>query len=278
MSTQQVIRGTPSRLVDLEPPVRGLILDMDGVLWKDSVPIGDLGRVFHAIDDAGLKVVAVTNNATKTAQEYVGKLQAFGVKLESWQIVTSSDATADTLAAHFPDKERVYVVGEQGVVEALRARGFETIADAADDRSVVAVVASLDRTFTYERLQRAADHVRAGAAFYGTNPDPTFPTPAGLVPGAGSMVAAIAAASEKTPTVIGKPSPYMFELAAQRMKLPKEQILAIGDRLATDVAGGQAFGARTALVLSGVSTREQARAWQPQPDLIAENLAELLGL
>lgn len=170
------------------------------------------------------------------------------------------------------------MVGEAGVLAALCDAGFKAITDPDDDAPVVAVVVGMDRGLTYEKLRRAMWHIRAGARFYGTNPDVTFPTPAGLVPGAGSMIAAVRAAVGMEPTIIGKPSPYMFTLAAERMQLKMRAILAVGDRLETDIAGGQGVGARTALVLSGVSTEEQAGRWAPQPDLIVKDLATLLSV
>ncbi len=258
------------------PPVRGLVLDMDGVLWKDTSPLGDLSGIFNRIRVLGLGVVLATNNATMTVAEYLDKLHSFHVTLEPWQIVTSSEATAQTLARKFPQKGEIYVVGENGVAAALCEKGFTAITDPEDERPVIAVVAGIDRTLTYAKLRRAAFHIRAGAAFYGTNPDATFPTPVGLVPGAGAVLAAIETATGTTPIVIGKPSPYMFELSAERLKLRADEILVVGDRLETDVAGGQALGTRTALVLSGVSTREQANSWRPRPDLIADDLAKLV--
>jgi 4-nitrophenyl phosphatase len=191
--------------------------------------------------------------------------------------VTSSQSVAATLAREFPDRGVVFVVGESGVISALRASGFKTITDPWDDAAVLAVVAGIDRSLTYLKLQRALTHIRAGARFYGTNPDTTFPTPAGLVPGAGSIIAALKAASGIDPVIIGKPAPYMFQLSAEQMRLAMPQILVVGDRLETDIAGGQAVGARTALVLSGVSSAAAAAAWRPAPDLVVPDLASLVG-
>jgi 4-nitrophenyl phosphatase len=261
----------------LEPPIRGLILDGDGVLWKDAQPIGQLKAVFAAISRKGLSFSIATNNAMSTVEEYRLKLQDFGVDVNEQQIVTSAEATADTLASAFPKGEAVFAVGEQGIVQALRHRGFDVSTDPRIDRLYAAVVVGLDRDLSYLKLQKAAALVREGAPFYGTNPDPTFPTPAGLVPGAGAVLAAIASASGRKPIVIGKPSPLLFETAAHRMGLDSKGVLVVGDRLETDVAGGQAFGARTALVLSGVSTREQAAAWKPPPTIVAPSLSALLG-
>jgi 4-nitrophenyl phosphatase len=275
------ISGTPSggrpRLEDLEPPIRGLILDGDGVLWKDSEPIGNLAAVFGAISRMQVAATVATNNAMMTVDEYLAKLRGLGVALEAWQIVTAGEATADTLASEFPQRGPLFVVGEHGLRHALRERGFEVVVDPGLRREFMAVVAGIDQDFTYATLQRASTIVRAGVPFYGTNPDPTFPTPHGLVPGAGAVLAAIAAASGRQPTVVGKPSPLLFQTAARRMKLGAETLLVVGDRLETDIAGGQAFGARTALVLSGVSTLEQAAAWNPSPTFVASSLGHLLG-
>ncbi len=264
-------------LDQLTPAVRGLIVDMDGVLWKDTTPIGDLRAISDCIKDRGLELILATNNATATPAEYVAKLHGFGMDLEPSQIATSADAVADALGARFPKRGTVFVVGEDGVIQALTQQGFAVITDPTDEAAVMAVVVGFDRTLTYRKLVRASLHIRGGVPFYGTNPDVSFPTPAGLVPGAGAILAAIVAATSAQPIVVGKPAPFMLQLSAQRMHLQASEILVVGDRLETDVAGGQAFGARTALVLSGVSTRAQAEAWQPQPDLVSRDLAELIG-
>jgi 4-nitrophenyl phosphatase len=234
--------------------------------------------IFDKIRKQGLKVVCATNNATSTVAEYTGKFNTFGVKIEPWQIVTSAMASANAFIKAFPNKGSVYIVGEKGLISELRENGFTPITEPSNDSPVVAVIAGMDRTVSYQKLQRATFHIRSGIPFFGTNPDATFPTPLGLVPGAGSIIAAIETASGVKPIMIGKPSPFMFELASERMELNKSEILIVGDRLETDIAGGQAFGARTALVLSGVSTRQQASNWSPPPDLIASNLDHLISI
>lgn len=279
-------------LDQLSPSVRGLILDMDGVLWKDDTPIGDLHATFERIRARGLKVALATNNATKTIDEYLDKLGGFGVKLEPWQIVTSSNAMAHMLSNKFganPTRSPVlqatgtksglgyiFILGENGIVSALREKGFAPITDPDDTTTPVAVVSSFDRQLTFSKLRRAALHVRAGAPLYATNADRSFPTPEGLIPGAGSILAALETATDAKAIVIGKPSPLMLELAAERMGLNQNEVLVVGDRLETDVAGGQAMKAHTALVLSGVSTLDQANKWKPKPDLVARDLAELI--
>ena len=264
-------------LSELTPRVRGLILDMDGVLWKDMTPIGDLHAIFERIRFHGLQVVLATNNATMTVEQYLEKLAGFGVNLDSSQVITSAHAAAAALIKAFPNRGAAFVVGENGILTALRDAGFTTITDPDDATPVVAVVAGIDRGLTYQKLQRAMAHVRSGAHFYGTNPDATFPTPAGLVPGAGAVIAALKTASGVDPIIIGKPASFMFALGAERMQIGMSDVLVIGDRLETDIAGGQGVGARTALVLSGVSTADQAERWRPRPDVVAPDLATLVG-
>mgnify|MGYP005813863187 CR=1 FL=1 len=267
----------PFMFEHFRPEVRGVILDMDGVLWKDSVPIGDLARIFARMRASSLKILLATNNGTLTVDQYLKKLADLGVALAPWQIVTSAQALAATLLKEYPGKGAVYVVGETGVTAALCEAGFVAITDPADTTPVVAVVGGMDRGLSYAKLGRAMAHIRAGAPFYGTNPDATFPTPEGLVPGAGTVLAALRVAGGVEPIMIGKPSPSMFRVCAERAGLPMQEMLVVGDRLETDIAGGQAVGARTALVLSGVTAREQADQWRPPPDLIAADLATLVG-
>ena len=257
--------------------IKALILDMDGVLWRDTTPIGDLPAIFARIRERGLKVVLATNNATRTIDEHLAKVSNFGVILKPWQIISSASAAADLLSKRFPEGGAVFIVGENGIQRALEERGFQSIVDPQDKTTPVAVVSSFDRSLTYGKLSRATLHIRAGAPFYGTNPDKTFPTPEGLVPGAGAILASIEAATSVEPIIIGKPKPAMMYMALEQLGTSPKETLVVGDRLETDIAAGQAAGCKTALVLSGVSTREQAQAWQPTLNFIAEDLSSLLN-
>jgi len=269
-------------LDELTPPVRGLILDMDGVLWQEDTPIGDLAAIFARIHSRGLLVALATNNATLGAGDYSAKLRGFGAVVDSARIITSAAATAELLAERFrplnraPSGRAVFVLGEGGILDALRAKGFSPLTDPLDESRPLAVVSSFDRSLTFAKLRRATLHVRAGAPLFATNADRTFPTPQGLVPGAGSILAALEAAGDVRATVVGKPAVFMMQLAASAVGLSAAEVLAVGDRLETDIAGGQAFGARTALVLSGVTSAEAAAQWRPKPDLVAKDLAELV--
>jgi 4-nitrophenyl phosphatase len=253
--------------------IQGLILDMDGVLWRDQAPLLDIPAFFAQSAEIGLSVILATNNSTKTVDQYIEKLAHFGAQVHPEQIVNSSMAAADYLKRLHPQGGPVFIVGESGLVDSLSVEGFYLA-----EENVLAVVAGLDRQITYSKLNKASRLIRDGAPFIGTNPDRTFPTPTGLTPGSGSVLAFIEAASGVSPTIMGKPERYMFDVALRRLNLPPNAVLAVGDRMDTDIQGGQRAGCRTAVVLSGVSTLAEVQDWRPQPDLILDNLADLLSL
>ena len=259
-------------LINRFPDLNALILDMDGVLWRADTPIGDLPGLFQKISVLGLKVVFATNNSTSTSQQYLEKLSKLGIPASKEQIVTSSIAAAGYLKKEFPRGGPVYVVGEDGLKEHLATAGFPHA-----EEKVLAVVVGLDRNFSYQKLRIANNLIRGGASFIGTNPDLTFPSPEGLTPGAGSMIAAIEAASGVKPYILGKPFPALFQQALMYLQTNPRDTLVVGDRLDTDILGGRNVGCPTALVLSGVTTRAEAESNLIQPDLIANSLSELLA-
>jgi len=251
--------------------IRALILDMDGVLWRDNQPIGDLPTIFAEINQLGWQVVLATNNATKSAQQFVEKLATFSVEIEPWQVINSAEATAHYLSQQHPQGGPVFVVGEEGLISTLAEKGFYV-----SDERPLAVIAALDHGLNYEKLRKATLFIRAGVPFIGTNPDRTFPTPEGQVPGAGSIIATLETASDVTALVIGKPNPAMYEFALERMGTTTEETLIVGDRLETDIAGAQRLGSPCALVLSGVTNEAQAWQWEPSPDMIVDNLTSVI--
>ncbi len=253
------------------PEIRGLILDMDGVLWRGPEPLGDLTQIFKDIDQHGIKVTLATNNATRSVSQYIEKLAGFGVSVHPWQIINSGLATAAFLHKQFPAGGPVYIIGGSGLVDTLRDAGFFMSQDPP-----LAVIVSMDRDFSYEKLAAAQAKILGGALFVGTNPDLTFPSPEGLTPGAGSILAAVQAASGREPVMIGKPQPEMFRLALERLAILPGEALVVGDRLETDIAGGQAAGCQTGLVLSGVTTEPAGLAWSPPPTYIEPDLTSLL--
>jgi 4-nitrophenyl phosphatase len=256
--------------------IKSLIIDMDGVIWRSDAPIGDLAAIFNRIRERGLKFVFATNNSTRTSEQYVARLKDLGVEVDPWQVVTSSQAAAHAMAQKFPPGTKVFMIGEDGVRMALEEKGFEVLS-LGDAANAQAVLMGMDRDINFQKVVEATLLVRNGIPFYTTNTDKTFPTPRGQIPGAGAWICVITTATEIQPIVAGKPFPFLMELSMEKLGTQPQETLVIGDRLETDIAAGQGVGCPTALVLSGVSTREQAESWKPKIDVIASDLATLMG-
>ena len=252
--------------------LRSLILDMDGVLWRSSTLLGDLPDIFNTIQCLGLKVVMATNNSTRTPQQYSEKLAGYGVAIQPWQVINSSMATANYLKEIYPKGGNVFVVGEEGLVQTLEEHGFHN-----SPEKPLAVVSALDREVCYQKLTQATLLIRSGVPFIGTNPDRSIPLPEGQGPGAGSILAALEAATDVSPMIMGKPQTTMFNLALERLGTSPRETLVVGDRLETDIAGAQNAGCWSGLVLSGVTTLEMGLKWQPTPDIITDDLTTLLN-
>jgi 4-nitrophenyl phosphatase len=242
------------------------------VLWRGDEPLPGLVPFFEMLRSKNLLFALATNNSSKSPADYIGKLERMGVAgITIRQIITSGTVTMSYLQENFPPGSPLHVLGGDGLRRVITEAGF-----ALGDEGVSAVVVGLDPQLTYEKLRRAALLIRAGAAFIATNADATIPSPDGLAPGAGSIVAALRTATDCEPLVIGKPGRPMFEAAVRLLGTSAEQTLMIGDRLATDILGAAQAGLRTALVLTGVSTRAEAAASPVQPDGIYNDLPALL--
>jgi 4-nitrophenyl phosphatase len=250
--------------------LRHLVIDMDGVLYRGGEALPGIGEFVGFLRRQKIGFVLATNNATRTQQQFVDKLAGMGVTVELSEVLTSSLATAGYLAELAPQGSRVFVVGMEGLQAALRQAGFALVEDNAEY-----VVAGMDFAICYERLARATLEIRAGALFIGTNPDLTFPSERGIVPGAGSLLAFLEAATGVTPTVIGKPGTAMMEQALESMGAQPSSTAVIGDRLETDILAGHRAGLHTLLVLSGVTDRSVLAASDIQPDLVFEDVAHL---
>jgi HAD superfamily hydrolase (TIGR01450 family) len=270
-----------------------LLVDLDGVVYRGSVPVPGVVSVLGARADAGDRVIYVTNNSMHHRSEYLGRLRDLGAPLDPGPdaVVGSARATARYLVEREQGIGRVLAVGASGLERELRDVGLDvvTAAHAAtrmgqegiDGASAAghpdAVVIGLDPGFTYLRLAAAADAIRAGARSVATNRDPVLPTERGLRPGAGSIVAAVEVASGATPITIGKPGTLMLELAAASAGVPVAESVMIGDSLMTDIPAARAAGARSVLMLTGVTRPEQVAGLAPdeRPTAVAADAGEL---
>ena len=251
---------------------------MDGVLWRGDTPMPGLREFFGFLEQAQIGYVLATNNATKTAEMYEEKISGFGVKIPAKYILNSAEATARYLRHNYPDSHLAYIVGEAGLQNAMRDQNFTIInSDGFIGNSVEAdvVVVGFSRHFTYPQLASAAHLINGGAKFIGTNPDVTIPTEYGSLPGAGSLLAYIKTATGQDPIVIGKPNLPLFEEALHVLKSTPETTAMVGDRLNTDIAGGQSAGLKTILLLSGITKREDLIDSPVQPDCVLEDLSAL---
>jgi len=249
--------------------IKHLIIDMDGVLYRGDRPMPLLREFFDFLRERPIPFMLATNNSTRTPQEYVDKLARMGVTVSPDEILHSGQATARFLAREYPRGTRVHVFGMPSLKEAVAEEGF-TLAD----EDVQLVVASMDRGVTFEKLKRATLLIRSGARFIATNLDPTNPSEEGLIPGTGSMIVALEAASETKAQAIGKPEATMYQLAMEQMDAHPETTAAIGDRVDTDILGGKRAGLITICVLSGSSDRAEAEAIGT--DMIFDDIAHLL--
>ncbi|HEX8229902.1 MAG TPA: HAD-IIA family hydrolase [Chloroflexia bacterium] len=256
---------------ELSGKYAGLVLDMDGVLYRGEQPLEGAKKLFPALREAGISFILLTNNATLAASDFSDKLARMGISVEAADILTSAGATATYLGANFSQGGGVYVLGEAALVRTIEAvPNFRRELERPDF-----VVAGLFFGFDYSALRRACTAIRRGARFIATNVDTTLPVEGGdFWPGAGSLVAAIQACSGVAPTVIGKPSVHGGEMALAKMQLPAAQVLCVGDRLDTDIVMGRDAGMPTALLLTGVSQRPDIERTGIVPDYIYEDLPE----
>ncbi len=257
------------RRSSLSQPPRGLVVDMDGVLYRGERPMPGLREFFSLI--RARPFVLLTNNSTVSALDCAAKLGRMGVTVPAAAILTVTDATARYLTGAGFERGRALVLGSTALKEAVAEVGLEL---AEEGNGADVVVMGLDRTFTYAALSRVVRLVSEGAALVATSLDPVLLTEDGVVPGTGALVAAVRACVDVAPVCVGKPSPAMFETAASLLGVAPAESLVIGDNLASDIAGGAAAGARTALLLSGVTCLDEVLG-EVQPDLVFPGLPEL---
>lgn len=237
------------------------LLDLDGVMWLGDQPIYGSADAVARLRARGDRVVFLTNNSSLTVGDYVLKLRAMGVPADESDVITSAQAAASMLA---PSSTALVCAG-LGVDEALQRRGVRTVRSGRAD----AVVVGWHREFDYERLTAAYRAVAAGARLIGTNDDATYPTPTGLLPGGGAILAAVSYAAGQPAEVAGKPFKAMVALVKDRVGRVDA---VVGDRASTDGALARNLGARFILVLSGVTGQGDLPV-DPAPDLVTADVA-----
>ena len=246
------------------PPHGTWVIDLDGVIWLAGEPIGDVGHAVDSLRAAGVRVLFATNNSAPTRAELHQRLANCSITTTDADLLSSADVAAEML----PVGSTALIVADDGVREALTGRGVTIVESGPAD----AVVVGWTRSFTFDSIDQAARTVRGGARLVGTNEDPTHPTPHGLSPGCGALLAAVATAAETTPEIAGKPHlPTADAIKARATDLS----MMVGDRPSTDGALAQQLGIPFALVLSGVTDAAQVPT-DPAPHSVSPDLSALV--
>lgn len=247
------------------------LFDLDGVLCRGDEPIPGAAEAVAGLRGSGKGVAFVTNNSARTPAMVADRLRGVGVSADPSEVETSALTTAELLGER--RVRRVFVIGEAGIREALAERGIDVLD--GEPSAVDAVVVGWDRRVDYPRLRRASLLIQHGASFIATNADASYPAPEGRWPGAGALVAAIETTTGVRAEVVGKPQPPILRSALRRAGGGRP--LVIGDRLDTDIAGANALGWDSLLVLTGIAGREDLASAPERPTFVAADLGILLG-
>jgi len=252
-----------------EREIRSWLMDMDGVLVREDQVIPGADAFLGRLREQGTPFLVLTNNSIYTRRDLVARLAASGLEVPEEAIWTSALATARFLEDQRPGGS-AFVIGEAGLTTALHTAGY-TLSENAPDY----VVLGETRTYSFERITRAIRLISAGARFIATNPDATGPSTAGPVPATGSVAALISRATGVAPYFVGKPNPLMMRSALNAIDAHSETAAMIGDRMDTDIVSGLEAGMETILVLSGVTTREDAQRYPFRASQVVESVADL---
>lgn len=248
----------------------GYMIDLDGTIYRGKEKIPAAKRFIERLQEHDIPFLFVTNNSTQAPIKVVENLaNNFDIHVKEENVYTSALATADYIADLDKDKRSVYVIGEVGLKQTILDRGFRF-----EETNPDYVVVGLDYDVTYHKFELATLAIKRGAKFIGTNADTNLPNERGLVPGAGSVIALVECSTQQKATYIGKPETIIMEKALERLGLPKDEVVMVGDNYMTDIKAGINFGIDTMLVYTGVSTRELVRKQEIAPTIELGSLDE----
>ena len=253
--------------------IAAMIIDMDGVLWRGETFLPGVSEFFEFLRARSILFTLATNNATASPERVMSRLAEIGVNIDSDEVLTTAAATATFLKDLKPAGSQVFVIGETALQVALEEAGFNVT---SSHEGADAVVVGFDRELTYMKLAKASFAVAEGAVFVGTNPDPSFPVENGQAPGNGAILAAVQTTTGVEPVIVGKPEPHLYHQASARLNVPPERVLVLGDRLTTDILGAHRSGMASALLLTGVTSKDEAEASSIKPDWVFDDLLQLI--
>jgi len=262
----------PELIEDLKS-IRLAIFDLDGVIYRGNNLIPGVVKIIKLLKALSIRVVFNSNNSTLTRQNYVEKLQHFGINSTIDDFFTSAYIAAEEMSK-LKKHAKIYVIGEAGLKEELEAKGHHVYSHVDDFNAIDYIIVGLDRNFTYQKLAIAHSCISQGhAQFYATNTDATLPDKDKELPGAGSMVAALQTSTSQKPVkVFGKPSPLGIRMILDKNKMKRDEAVIFGDRLDTDILAGNRAYIKTVLVLTGVTTLEQISLLKEKKENADSNL------
>jgi NagD protein len=249
--------------------IHAWLMDMDGVLVHEEQAIPGADRFLAALRERGTPHMLLTNNSIYTRRDLAARLRASGLEVDEESIWTSALATGKFLEDQRPGGS-AFVIGESGLTTALHSAGYTMT-----ERNPDYVVLGETRTYSFERITQAIRLVAGGARFIATNPDPTGPTPQGPLPATGSVAALISRATGVDPYYVGKPNPLMMRSALNALDAHSETTAMVGDRMDTDVVSGLEAGLHTILVLTGVTTAQEAERFPFRASRVVDSVAVL---
>lgn len=268
------------------PAIDGFIFDLDGTVYLGNAALPGAVDGIATLRSMGKRTLFVSNKPLEPREKYAHKLTGLGIPASPDDVITSGFVLGYHLARTEPHL-KLYVVGEQNLLDELRGHGLIIVNEFLDQDpmevihpdGVDAVVVAFDRTLTYRKLNTAYQALIQGARFFATNADKMCPMPGGGIPDAGGTIAALEHMTGRTVELLaGKPSKLIMSVALQRLDLPAERVMMVGDRLETDIFMGQQSGMKTAVTMTGASNRDDVAHMATPPDHIIENLGDLPGL
>ena len=250
------------------------IFDMDGTIYLGYNVFPFAIRFINNLRASGRRVLFFTNNASHTADFYMGKLSSMGFSPKKDEIMTSGDVTIEFLKRHRPGRS-VYLVGTDELVDNFKARGINILTGEEDRADIV--ITSFDTSLTYHKLDNACRLIRNGAEYLSTHPDFNCPTETGFIPDSGAIAAFVTASTGEVPTYFGKPYRETVEMIGEATGVSLDRMCIFGDRLYTDIAVGKKHGITAVLVYSGETTRDDVEkaSEAEKPDYAFDSLDDV---
>lgn len=245
---------------------KGYFFDLDGVAYLGNQVIETCRDFVNQLISDNIQVSFLTNNSSRTSQTVANHLIELGYHISLNHVITSSQVTANYLS-EFKNK-KVFLIGMDGIRQELIKIGCEFVTENADF-----VVVGLDRLLTFEKLAIACKEIRSGATFISTNGDLKLSTADAIIPGNGSITAAIELTTDVKPIVMGKPKTAMFEYALKKLGLSKDEVVMVGDNYYTDIQGALNFGMDSLFVETGIMSFEDIAKFDKQPTHLVKDLS-----